>query len=99
VLAQLACLAAALSYAFAGIFGRRFQRMGVAPLATAGGQVSASTLLGALVLGETLLPRHFLRMVLIGGSVAFIDGAAAFALAPAVVPGEGVMRSISPMPA
>jgi len=43
VLAQLAGLAAALSYAFAGIFGRLFKRMGVAPLATATGQVTAST--------------------------------------------------------
>jgi drug/metabolite transporter (DMT)-like permease len=45
VLAQLAVLAAALSYACAGVFGRRFKRMGVAPLATAAGQVSASSLL------------------------------------------------------
>lgn len=45
VLAQLACLAAALSYAFAGVFGRRFRRMGVAPLTTAAGQVSASTIM------------------------------------------------------
>ena len=45
VMAQLACLAAALSYAFAGIFGRRFRRMGVPPLATAAGQVSASALM------------------------------------------------------
>lgn len=45
VLAQLAILAAALSYACAGVFGRRFKRMGVAPLATATGQVSASSLL------------------------------------------------------
>ncbi len=44
-LAQLACLAAALSYAFAGVFGRRFKRMGVPPLATATGQVTASSLL------------------------------------------------------
>jgi drug/metabolite transporter (DMT)-like permease len=44
-LAQLACLAAALSYALAGVFGRRFGRMGVPPLATATGQVTASTLL------------------------------------------------------
>jgi drug/metabolite transporter (DMT)-like permease len=44
-LAQLACLAAALSYAFAGVFGRRFTRMGVTPLATATGQVCASSLL------------------------------------------------------
>jgi drug/metabolite transporter (DMT)-like permease len=140
VLAQFACLAAALSYALAGIFGRRFKRMGVAPLATAAGQVSASTLLllpimllidrpwtltmphaetwgavigvgllstalgyvlyfrilaaagatnlllvtflipvsaillGALALGELLLPRHFLGMAVIGLGLMFIDG-------------------------
>ena len=140
VLAQLACLAGALSYAFAGIFGRRFRRMGVPPLATAAGQVSASALmllpialavdhpwtlamphaaswgavlgvgllstalayvlyfrilaaagatnlllvtflipvsailLGVLVLGETLLPRHFIGMALIGAGLAFLDG-------------------------
>jgi len=44
LVAQAACLAAALSYAFAGVFGRRFRRMGVPPLATATGQVTASTL-------------------------------------------------------
>jgi drug/metabolite transporter (DMT)-like permease len=140
VLAQVACLAGALSYAFAGIFGRRFRSMGVTPLATAAGQVSASSLillpvmllvdrpwalamphsaswgavlgvgilstalayvlyfrilaaagatnlllvtflmpvsailLGALVLGEALQPRHFIGMALIGGGLAFIDG-------------------------
>ncbi len=42
--AILACLAAALSYGLAGVWGRRFRRMGVAPLATAFGQVAASTL-------------------------------------------------------
>ena len=52
VTAQLACLLGALSYAFAGIFGRRFKRMGVAPLATAAGQVCAST---ALLLPLVLL--------------------------------------------
>ena len=45
VVAQLAVLAAAVSYAFAGVFGRRFARMGVAPIATAAGQVAASTLM------------------------------------------------------
>jgi drug/metabolite transporter (DMT)-like permease len=45
VLAQIAVLGAALSYAFAGIFGRRFSRMGVPPLLTATGQVTASTAL------------------------------------------------------
>lgn len=45
VAAQLACLAAALSYAFAGVYGRRFRAMGIAPMATATGQVMASSLL------------------------------------------------------
>ncbi len=138
---QLACLGAALSYAFAGVYGRRFKAMGVAPLDAAAGQVTASTmlilpimlivdqpwtlpvfpsaavwaslaglallstalayvlyfrilaaagatnlllvtflipvtaiLLGASVLGEHLLPRHFAGMALIGLSLAAIDG-------------------------
>jgi drug/metabolite transporter (DMT)-like permease len=41
--AQLAVIAAALSYAFAGIYGRRFRRMGIAPIVTATGQVTAAT--------------------------------------------------------
>jgi drug/metabolite transporter (DMT)-like permease len=45
VVAELACLGAALSYAFAGIFGRRFRRMGIPPLLTAAGQVTASSML------------------------------------------------------
>lgn len=43
--AQLAVLGAAVSYSFAGIFGRRFNVMGVQPLATATGQLTASTIL------------------------------------------------------
>lgn len=51
VLAQLACLAAALSYALAGLYGRRFRAMGVAPLATAAGQaIMATVLLGPAML-------------------------------------------------
>jgi drug/metabolite transporter (DMT)-like permease len=42
---ELACLGAALSYAFAGISGRRFRDMGIAPLDAAAGQVTASSLL------------------------------------------------------
>ncbi len=42
---QLACLGAALSYAFAGVYGRRFSRVGVAPLDAAAGQVTASAML------------------------------------------------------
>jgi drug/metabolite transporter (DMT)-like permease len=45
VLAQLLCLAGAISYAFAGIFGRRFQSMDITPMTAATGQVVASSLL------------------------------------------------------
>lgn len=45
VIAQLAVLGAAISYAFASVFGRRFKAMGVSPMATATGQVTASTIM------------------------------------------------------
>ena len=44
LLAHLAILGASVSYAFAGIFGRRFKAMGISPLATATGQVTASSI-------------------------------------------------------
>ncbi len=140
VIAQFLCLAGAISYAFAGIYGRRFRAFGISPLGTATGQVIASSLimlplvlaldrpwalpppsltaigaliglaaistalayvlyfrilatagatnlllvtflvpvsailLGILFLGETLLPRHFAGMALIGSGLAAIDG-------------------------
>jgi drug/metabolite transporter (DMT)-like permease len=43
VTAKAACLAAAACYAFAGVYGRRFRRLCVTPLATAAGQVAASS--------------------------------------------------------
>jgi drug/metabolite transporter (DMT)-like permease len=45
VLAEVAVLAAAVSYAFAGVYGRRFKAMGIDPILTATGQVTASALL------------------------------------------------------
>lgn len=44
-LAELAVLGAAVSCAFASVFGRRFRRLGVNPIATATGQVTASSLM------------------------------------------------------
>ncbi|MBT7944461.1 MAG: DMT family transporter, partial [Alphaproteobacteria bacterium] len=133
-------LAASLSYAFAGVFGRRFRDLGVSPMAAATGQVTASSimlapimlivdtpwtlpvpsmatigalagiallstalaytlyfrilataaatnlllvtllvpvsaiLLGVLVLGEVLEPKHFIGMAMIGVGLAAIDG-------------------------
>ena len=45
VAAQLMCVAGAVSYALAGIFGRRFRTMGITPMATATGQVIASSII------------------------------------------------------
>jgi drug/metabolite transporter (DMT)-like permease len=45
VVAQFAVLAAAVSYAFAGVYGRRFKQMGIASMVTATGQTTASTLM------------------------------------------------------
>jgi drug/metabolite transporter (DMT)-like permease len=45
VLAELACLGAALCYGFATVFGRRFRRLGLSPVQTATGQLTASTLI------------------------------------------------------
>ena len=44
LLAQVAIIAATLSYAFAGVYGRRFKAMAVNPIITAAGQVTASAL-------------------------------------------------------
>lgn len=44
VLAQLAVVGATVSYAFAGVYGRRFRVMGIDPIVTAAGQMAASAL-------------------------------------------------------
>lgn len=56
-LAELAILGAALSYAFAGVYGRRFQRLGVEPMSAAAGQLTGSTLV--LVPIALLIDRPF----------------------------------------
>ncbi len=45
LLAQLAILGGAVCYALSGVYGRRFSRDGVSPLATATGQLTVSTVL------------------------------------------------------
>lgn len=156
--AQLAVLAAAVSYAFSGVYGRRFKAMGIPPLATAAGQVTASSavllplallvdhpwalplpstgtvasmlglallstafaytlffrllgragatnvglvtflipvsaiLLGVLVLGETLEPRHMAGMGLIGAGLILIDGRLVGRVAQAISSKKPVLR-------
>ena len=43
LLAQIAIVIATISYAFAGVYGRRFKSMKINPIITAAGQVTAST--------------------------------------------------------
>jgi drug/metabolite transporter (DMT)-like permease len=43
VLAEFALLAASVFYALSGVYGRRFGRMGLKPLVTATGQITAAT--------------------------------------------------------
>ncbi len=57
--ALLACLGAALSYGFAGTFGRRFRRMGIAPAAVAFGQTTTSTLMILPAVALIDAPWHF----------------------------------------
>jgi drug/metabolite transporter (DMT)-like permease len=46
---QIACLSAALIYAFSSLYGRRFKAMGVTPLQTAFGQLTASAAMMAVI--------------------------------------------------
>lgn len=45
LLGQVAVLGAAVSYALAGIYGRRFRELGIKPVVTATGQVTASSVI------------------------------------------------------
>lgn len=49
LLAQLACLVAALSYALAGVWARRFKKLGVTPIKVATGQLIAGAFMMAPV--------------------------------------------------
>ena len=44
-LAQLACIAAALCYAIAAVWARRFRRMGISPMSVTTGQLTAGSLM------------------------------------------------------
>jgi drug/metabolite transporter (DMT)-like permease len=44
VLAQLACLAATLCYALAGVYARRFRGMGISPIGVSTGQLTAAAI-------------------------------------------------------
>lgn len=82
-LAEFACLAAPLSYALGGIYGRRFGAMGIAPLQTATGQLVAAT---AVLLPVAMLVDRPWHLSMPGGSTwAAVAALAALSTALAFV--------------
>lgn len=59
IFGQFACIGAAISYGFAGIFGRRFARLGLQPLVIAAGQLTMSSLI--MVPAALLVDQPFAR--------------------------------------
>ena len=97
VLAQFAVLGAALSYAFAGVFGRRFRAMGIAPIATASGQVTASTIMLApaalLVDRPWLLPWPSAQVLAAVAGLALVSTALAYVLFFRVLATAGALNA------
>jgi drug/metabolite transporter (DMT)-like permease len=77
VLAQLACLLAAISYAFAGVYGRRFR--GEPALRVAAGQLTASSII--LALPVALIDRPWMLPLPSGKAIAALVGLAALSTA------------------
>jgi drug/metabolite transporter (DMT)-like permease len=77
VLAQLACLLAAISYAFAGVYGRRFR--GEPALRVAAGQLTASSVI--LVLPVALIDRPWMLSAPSGKAIMALVALAALSTA------------------
>lgn len=74
LIGQLALLGAALSYAFGGVYGRRFKGLGVQPAQTAAGQVTASSIL--MIPAVVLVDRPWELPVPSGTTIAALIGLA-----------------------
>ncbi|MGV2069457.1 MULTISPECIES: DMT family transporter [Rhizobium/Agrobacterium group] len=72
LLALFACLGAALSYGFAGVFGRRFRCMGITPTTSAFGQTTATTLMMIPIVAFVDAPWHLAAPS--GGVIAALLG-------------------------
>ncbi|WP_295891731.1 DMT family transporter [uncultured Vibrio sp.] len=83
LIAQLAIVSAAFSYSFAGVFGRRFRSMGINPVLTAAGQVTASALV--LIPITLLVDGRFDVSVVSGQTWASMVALAVFSTAAAYV--------------
>jgi drug/metabolite transporter (DMT)-like permease len=83
LLAQIACLVATLCYALAGVYARRFRRLGVPPITVSAGQLSATVI---IILPLALLFEQPWQAPLPSGDViASILGLAVFSTALAYI--------------
>lgn len=82
-LGQLAILAATVSYALAGVFGRRFRRLGVDPIVAAAGQLTGASLI--LVPAALAIERSWLSPAPGGATVAALLGLALVSTALAYI--------------
>lgn len=84
VAAQFALVLAGFSYACAGVYGRRFSRMGVSPMATATGQVTMSTLMlapmAAMIDAPWTLPAPSMTAWLALAGIAILSTALAYVI-------------------
>jgi drug/metabolite transporter (DMT)-like permease len=98
VLAELAILGAALSYAFASLFGRRFRGLGIDPIATATGQVTASSLMlipiALLVDRPWTLPLPSVATFIAIGAIASLSTALAYILYFRILAGAGATNVV-----
>src|SRR5262249_21708179 len=69
---EIACLAAAVSYAFAGVYGRRFRAMGVAPMAAAAGPGRGSAVLSLPIMLAVEQPSRLFRFAFSGAVLALV---------------------------
>lgn len=80
--AQLVTLCAAISYAFAGVYGRRFKRMQVKPVTVAAGQLAMSALILLPVMlivdGGDSIVNHSMKVWLAMGGLAIFSTALAY---------------------
>jgi drug/metabolite transporter (DMT)-like permease len=95
---ELAILGAAVSYAFASLFGRRFARLSINPLATATGQVTASSLMlipiALLVDRPWSLPEPGLATILAILAIASLSTALGYILYFRVLAGAGATNVV-----
>ncbi len=84
VLGQLAVLGAGLAYGVAVVFGRRFGQLGISPVASATGQVTATSILMLPIVLYVDRPWEFISSVSLEASMAIL-GIALFSTAIAYI--------------